>query len=408
MAKKPPLEKADAGTSLTTSGESMIETQQSKAIAEAQITIQSALAIAKKFPRDYDAAWERLMRSCARVEFAGQVTYAFPRGGNRDCDHEWKANADGDRFCKSCGAACVEGPSVYLAREAIRAWGNAWCGMDVVSDTGDERLLSCWAWDLETNYRKSTQDLFSKLIYRRSAGWIKPDERDLRELTNRRGAFAERKSILDLLPSDLINDALEKARETLLNPKDLEGDRKKVISSFMDLRITPDMLEKALGGIKVGNASPKDLTWLRGVYKSIRDGNSSWADYAGGKKPAPPPESPKAGKQREEEGNPPATAQTGSQAPASSTNERPVANGAASAPAGKIISDPQKGIIHQTARRTGWEKGSGRPEDPLHQFLRREPFCVDSVAKVREDHFDSIIDALMKDPADFGFTREVA
>jgi hypothetical protein len=96
----------------------------------------------------------------------------------------------------------------------------------------------------------------------------------------------------------------------------------------------------------------------------------------------------------------------GSQHPASSTNQQPVANQAAQAPAGKIISDPQKGIIHQTARRTGWEKGGGRPEDPLHQFLRREPFCVDSVAKVREDHFDSIINALMKDPADFGFTRE--
>jgi hypothetical protein len=96
----------------------------------------------------------------------------------------------------------------------------------------------------------------------------------------------------------------------------------------------------------------------------------------------------------------------GSQHPASSTNQQPVANQAAQAPAGKIISDQQKGIVHLTARRTGWEKGSGRPEDPLHQFLRREPFCVDSVAKVREDHFNSIIDALMKDPTDFGFTRE--
>lgn len=405
MAKKqqPASQPESTGTELLNlgvgSGDSMTETQVSKSIAEAQITIQSALTIAKRFPRDEDAARARLTRACQRLAFAEDVKYVYPRGGNKECDHVWVDNEDDQgRHCQRCRAACIEGPSVYLAREALRAWGNAWSGLDVVADTEDERLITAWAWDLETNFRKSQQDLFQKLIWRRYDGgkWVKPDERDLRELTNRRGAFAERASILRLLPSDLINDALIEAKKTQLNPKDPDAEKKRIIGSFMELNVDPEMLSKALGGIKVGNASPKDLAWLRGVYKSIKDGQSSWSDYAGGRSGGNAPTPPKA-----------STGKPTTPPPTASTNQGPIANGA-SAPSPdsrKIISNPQKGMIHATAMKLGWKVGAGKPDDSLHLFLQSK-YQIESVAQVREEDFQPILDALIQGPEAHGFRRE--
>ena len=49
----------------------------------------------------------------------------------------------------------------------------------------------------------------------RRTEWTVPDERDLRELTNRRGAICVRNAILALVPPDLVEDAMATADQTL-------------------------------------------------------------------------------------------------------------------------------------------------------------------------------------------------
>jgi len=244
-------------TALSTTREFSTELAPSAAAAEKQYEIQSAIIIAKRFPRDEDLAFQKLMKACGRSSFAEDAEYAFPRGGTT-----------------------VKGPSVFLAREGARVWTNIRYGLTILRDDQQSRQIQGWAWDVETNTKVTAEDDFQKLIYRKGKGWITPDERDLRELTNRRGAILIRNCVLQLLPKDLVEDAVEKCRETLRSTaaKDPDEARKKIILAFSELNITPEMLAVYLGH-PIGQSSPAEIADLRGIYKSISDGNSKWSEY---------------------------------------------------------------------------------------------------------------------------------
>ena len=239
------------------------------AAAEANMTIQAAVIMARKFPRNEDQAFEALMRSCQRPRFAEVASYSFPRGGQQ-----------------------VSGASIKLAREAKRLWGNIRTGLEITFDEqGDGttrdpglRRIRGWAWDLQTNTYESFEDSFLKLHQRKVRGvdtqWIVPDERDLRELTFRRGAICVRNAILALMPPDLIDDARDEAAQTIeaQAKKDPEGEKKKLIMGFSRLKVTPEMLEELIGH-PLAQASPAEIANLRQVFVSIRDGNTRWPDH---------------------------------------------------------------------------------------------------------------------------------
>ncbi len=245
---------------LATTQEFSSELAPTAAAAEKQFEIQSAIVLAKRFPRDEDLSFQKLMKACGRTSFAEDAEYSFPRGGQP-----------------------VKGPSVFLAREAARVWTNIRYGLTITRDDQNSRQIQAWAWDLETNTKISAEDEFRKLIFRRGKGWIEPDERDLRELTNRRGAILIRNCVLQILPKDLIEDALDACRQTLRSnvAKDPDSARKKILVAFSELNVTSDMLAAYLGH-PVAQSSPTEIADLRAVYKSISDGNTVWGDYVNG------------------------------------------------------------------------------------------------------------------------------
>ena len=226
-------------------------------MAETQVEIQSAIIIARRFPRNEEEAFQKVMKAALRPSFAEDAAYKFPRGGQQ-----------------------ISGPSVNIAREAARVWGNIRYGLDVLRDDLESRLIRGWAWDLETNTKVTAEDDFKKTIFRKQQGWITPDERDLRELTNRRGAILVRNCLLQLLPKDLIEDALSRCEQTLQSraKEDPDYAKKKLIVDFASVNVTVPALEKFLKH-PLAEASPQELADLRGIYKSIADGNSTWADY---------------------------------------------------------------------------------------------------------------------------------
>ena len=162
-----------ATTHIEPGGELLAASQSAAAIQE----IQAAVVLAKKFPRDYDKAWANLMKACERKTMAEAASYAYPRGG-----------------------ATVNGPTVNLARVAAQCYGNIRFGLDILRDDQEVMLIEGWGWDIENNIRVTAQDRFKKLIYRKKGGWQVPDERDLRELVNRRGAILVRNCLLQVLP----------------------------------------------------------------------------------------------------------------------------------------------------------------------------------------------------------------
>jgi len=245
---------------LTTTTDFSSELAPTAAAAEKQFEIQSAIVLAKKYPRDEDLSFQKLMKACGRTTFAEEAEYSFPRGGSM-----------------------VKGPSVFLAREAARVWTNIRYGLTITRDDASSRQIQGWAWDLETNTKITAEDDFRKLIFRKGKGWIEPDERDLRELTNRRGAILIRNCVLQILPKDLVEDALDTARRTLRAnaAQDPDAARKKILLAFSELNVTSEMLAAYLGH-PVAQSSPAEIADLRAVYKSIADGNTTWTDYING------------------------------------------------------------------------------------------------------------------------------
>jgi hypothetical protein len=234
--------------------------------AMAKFEVEGAIVISRRFPRNEDAAFGRVMKSCSRFSFAALARYSYPRGGQQ-----------------------IEGPSVNLAREIARCWGNIRYGCDVVHDDEESRTVRGWAWDVETNTKETQDATFAKLVYRKKGGWQKPDERDLRELTNKHGAICVRNCLLHLVPPDLVDEALRNAKRTMEadTAKNPDEARRKTIVAFQGLGVSVEELEAYLGHA-LKQTSPAEMADLRAVWKSISDGNATWGEYVKDKLPTQP------------------------------------------------------------------------------------------------------------------------
>lgn len=235
------------------------------AVAREQSEIQAAIISAKKFPRNEQASRNKALASFERPTLAEGAQYAFPRGGKQ-----------------------IKGPSIDLAVECARTWGNMRYGIRIVKNDEEMVHIKGYALDLENNNYAEFEDEFAKKIQRKTQRdgqsitlWVTPDERDLRELINRRGAICVRNALLRLLPPDLIDDCCAVADKTLR--KGAQGGSKqdsvnRLTYGFSKLGISIEMLEaKLLHGIDI--ITEEEVVWLTGIYKSIADGHSKREEH---------------------------------------------------------------------------------------------------------------------------------
>lgn len=236
------------------------------AVAREQSEMQAAVISAKKFPRNEAGAYTRIIKAMERPAMAEDAAYRFPRGGKD-----------------------VAGPSVRLARECARCWGNIRYGVRIVSIDDDSVHIKGFALDLETNAYVESEAKFAKKIQRRNkqtgiTQWIEPDERDLRELVNKHGAIACRNALLQILPSDVVEDAMSKAVDTCrkVAAGELKGNRDQTVKNlalaFDEFAVSVEMLEKSLGH-PLSAITPEEVTELKGIYKSMRDGHTKREDH---------------------------------------------------------------------------------------------------------------------------------
>jgi hypothetical protein len=188
----------------------------------------------------------------------------------------------------------VIGPSVYLARELARVWGNMTYGFQIVADKPNERHLRAYARDLQRNTTPTQDAVFAKLQQRKvgegkdaRTEWVQPNERDLRELTNRQGSTAVRNCILYLIPRDLLDDLREKC-DAIVDAdiaKDPKGNRKKIVDAFGTIGVPASQLEELLRH-SLDQITDPEVKQLRGIFESIRSGDSIWPDYLPSAAPA--------------------------------------------------------------------------------------------------------------------------
>ena len=230
--------------------------------AREQHELQAMFTVAQSIGRNERAAWDRVMTSCERPTFADGALYAFPRGGQQ-----------------------ISGPSVKMAREIMRAWTSIVVDSPrMVEVTADEVHIRAVAIDLVSCNRTAMEDRFARRIQRKGKGWVMPDERDLRELINRRAAILERNCVLKLIPADVVEAATARVQATMVQVAagDLDSKRaevvKGILGAFGALGATREMLEAHIGRA-LDTITSTQLSELRSIYRSIQDGNTSLADH---------------------------------------------------------------------------------------------------------------------------------
>lgn len=226
--------------------------EESRAVAEAM----GKLYVAKKSPRDEAVAFERVMQSCKRKSMAESGEYSYPRGNEQ-----------------------VTGPSIRLAEEMARSWGNIEYGIRELSEDEDSTEMEAYCWDLETNLITSQKFRVKKERSTRNGKYKLTDQRDIYEQNANLGARRLRARILAVLPPDLVEAAVEQCRQTLKpTTEELPSKVKTLISFFTKQKVTVEHLEKRLGK-KSTEFTPDDVTNLKGIYNSIKDGMSRAADW---------------------------------------------------------------------------------------------------------------------------------
>lgn len=242
------------------------ETGVAQVSSREQFQIQAGFIMAERRPRDEMKSFTKLLKTYERPSAALGAEYSFPRGGKT-----------------------ISGPSVILAREAAKHWGNIRAGVVVVAMDDNDVHLKGSAWDLETNAYFEQEGHFKKRIQRKDkrtgvTEWVTPDERDLRELINKHGAILERNCILRLIPKDFIEDAVAKARHTLTAKargeleKNKEDTIKVLLLSFKELDVSQDMIE-ALLGHAVLDVNADEIADLRQKYQAIKTGEATREEY---------------------------------------------------------------------------------------------------------------------------------
>lgn len=231
----------------------VVEIESNKAVAEAQ----GKLVIAKRFPRDEFQAYEKLMKACSRMSLAEKAIYSYPRSGST-----------------------ISGPSIRLAEEAARCWGNVDFGIKELSQKEGESEMMAYCWDMETNVMSSQQFVVSHVRDTKNGEQKLTTQRDIYENNANMAGRRLRARILAILPPDLIEAAVQACRKTLAgnSQEPLEDRIKKMVTAFEKISVRREMLEKRMGH-DISKMTKDELVEHISIYNSIKDKNSKPSDW---------------------------------------------------------------------------------------------------------------------------------
>jgi hypothetical protein len=235
--------------------------EQARAVAE----VAAAVQVARQFPREMDRVLEDVREACADYDLAREAFYAVQNRG--------------------------EGPSVHLARELARIFGNFQYGVHEMSRDDDAGMseVQAFAWDVERNTRQSRT--FQNPHVRMKDGRRVPliDVQDIYLSNQNVGARAVREVILTELPKKLVRLAERLCRETLeAGPEGstVESRRKEALEAFASgPKISEQQLVKRVGK-PVKQWTAQDIASLEVLYGSMRRGEVTAEEAFGGAEPS--------------------------------------------------------------------------------------------------------------------------
>lgn len=256
------------------------ETASTAVAAQAQAAVQARYVMAIQRPRDLDEVRVRVMKECRRPGFAEAALYRKPVGGS-----------------------AIIGPSIRFAEAVLRCMTNVLVEVQTTYDDEEKRVIRISVTDLESNLTYPTDKVIQKTVERSQTGKYEPvlDESGKpRQRVNSNGkpvylvrateddllvkeAAIVSKTIrtngLRLIPGDILDEAIATVRATLESgaKSDPEAERKKLVDAFAALGVMPPDLKGYLGH-DVGQCAPAEIADLRLVYRTLKDGEATWAE----------------------------------------------------------------------------------------------------------------------------------
>lgn len=232
----------------------MLDVEASRAIAQ----IQSQMVMAKRFPRDENAAIARIKAAAGRRRLAEQSAYEYKRGGSR-----------------------ISGPSIRAAEVVGQAWGNLSMGVTELKrdEVKGESTMMAYCLDLETNVMKTITSIVPHNRDTQGGKKRLTDDRDVYETGMNNGSRRLRNCILATIPGDVMDDFMIACDQTL--SKDPEPIAKRILAmlpAMEQVGVTKAMVENTLG-CKAEAISERQLAQLRRQYQSLKDGFAKPADF---------------------------------------------------------------------------------------------------------------------------------
>lgn len=237
---------AQQGTTVARNRSEVTAIEQARAIAE----VQAAVFVAQQSPRNTQGAMEDMRESTKRTALANRAFYRVPNRGN--------------------------GPSVHLARELARIWGNMQYGVVELrrDDVVGESEMQAFAWDLQTNSRTVRSFIAPHARMKGKERQALTDLNDIYLSNQNTGARAVRECIFSILPAWFVEEAQERCRETLEKGEGepLEARVKKMVDVFRGIGVTVEQIETKLGR-KKGQWTAGDVADMGTVFGAIRAGD---------------------------------------------------------------------------------------------------------------------------------------
>lgn len=232
----------------------MTQVEQSRAVQE----VQAALVIAKRFPRDSNAVYTKIIEACKRPALANQSMYRYPRGGE-----------------------VVTGPSIRLAEVIAQNYGNLEFGVRELERRQGVSVAESYCWDIETNTRQTkTFEVPHEIGLKGGRKKYLSDPRDIYELVANNGARRMRACILGIIPADFVEAAVNQCKNTIAKGtgEPLADRIRKMVAAFKELGVSQEMIETRLKHL-ANLITVDEIVDLTAIYTSIRDKQAARADF---------------------------------------------------------------------------------------------------------------------------------
>lgn len=254
------LAKVSSGTEVVRRGDAvgqsgLVAVEQARAVQE----VQAKLIIAKRFPRNEMQAVVDIMQACKRPSLAKVALYTYERGGKT-----------------------IQAAGIRLAEVVARAWGNIDFGIRELTQGDGYSDVEAYAWDLQTNTTAIRSFKVQHRRYTKAKTYDLEDPRDIYEAVANYGVRRMRACMFEIIPGDILEDAVKQIRETLMQAGKAEGpieDRiKKMALAFNGLGVSVEAIEGRLKH-KIELTTEEELIELRGIFNSLNDGMSKRTDF---------------------------------------------------------------------------------------------------------------------------------